>query len=446
MKKISSFIIVLFCVGSAVAQVEFDRPESFLFERKNRLSKQIDSANTDGVETVSTKRKTFALEKEVPYTGYFSVYANGYMNSNAITNSFFKSYFYTYSFIDNDLKQQQVDRLKSSNRLGTDIKGGVYGQYKIKNTRYEAGLGYRNFSATQFSADAFKLVFYGNSMYAGQTASLTPLNSYDMNYQSFYVGARKNLGKKENVTVGARVGFIRGGRLRKVHSKNTSLYTDLNGEFLTVNGKFDIAYTDDSTYSTIPSMHGAGFSTDLFFSVKDGKNELAIEVLDLGFIHWNNLVTYKGDGSYTYSGIEIDNLFNGGDLAFDPISVNSVLSNMGVNKEVKDMTYMLPSTLNIAYYRHLSPKVTLSGGVRQQFVAGYIPRAYFKTAYYIKKDFVIIPTLAYGGFGRADFELGVSKSFSDHLLVSTNLFWFEYLALPSSTSGHGMSLAFSYYF
>lgn len=446
MKKISSFIIGLFCVGSAVAQVEFDRPESFLFERKNRLLKQVDSTADSAIEKVSTKRKNFSLENEVSYKGYFSAYGSGYMNSSAITNSFFKSYFYTYSFIDNDLKQQQVDRLKPSNRIGTDIKIGIYGQYKIKNTRYEAGINYREFSATQFSADAFKLVFYGNSMFAGQTASLKPMNAYVLNYQSFYMGARKNLGKKENVTIGGRIGFVRGGRLQKIRSTNTSLYTDPEGQFLTLNGKFDVAYTDDSTYSNIPSMHGAGLSTDLFFSVKDAKNELVIEVLDLGFIRWNNIVNYSGDGSYTYSGIEMNNLFSGGAFTFDPITLSSVLENMGIKKEQKDMLYMLPSTLNIAYYRHLSPKVTLSGGVRQQFVAGYVPRLYAKAAYYIKKDFVIIPTVAYGGFGRADFELGISKSFSDHFLVSTKLFWFEYLVLPSASSGHGMSLAFSYYF
>ena len=446
MKKLSSLIVVLFCVGSAVAQVELERPESFLFERKNRLLKEIDSTYNEDVETISTKKKVFVLEKKTDYTGYFSMYGNGSINSNAITNSFFKSYFYTNSFIDDNLKQQQVDRLKSSNRIGSDIKVGIYGQYKINKIRYEAGVTYRDLRAIQFSADAFKLLFYGNSMFAGQEASLKPLNSYNLNYQSFYVGAKKNIGKNENITIGARIGFIRGGRLQKVNSKNLSLYTAADGTYLTLNGKFDIAYTDDSTYSNVPPMNGGGLSTDLFFSVKDGRNEWVFEVLDLGFIRWNNLVSYSGDGSYTYSGIEVDNLFNGNGLTFDPVNLSSVLKSMGVKEEVKDITYILPATANVAYYRHISPKVTLSGGVRQQFVAGYVPRVYAKAAYYIKKDFVIIPTLAYGGFGRADFELGISKSFSNHLLVSTNLFWFEYLVMPSTTSGHGMSLAFSYYF
>ena len=445
MKKISSLILAFLCIGSVVAQVEFDRPEAFLFERKNPLRTRIDSLNNEG-DTVATKRKQFSVDQKTDYTGYFSVYGSAFVNSNSITNSFIKAYSYTYSYIDDDLKQQQVDRFKSSNRIGSDSKAGLYGQYKLGNIRVEAGLNYRNFNSAQFSADAFKLVFYGNSMYAGKTASLTPLNMYNLNNQSLYVGVKKNIGKKQNMTLGARVAFIRGGRLQKINSKNLSLYTASDGSYLTLNGKFNIAYTDDSTYATIPPMHGAGVSTDLFYSVRDERNELTVELLDLGFIRWNDVVTYSGDGSYTYSGIAIDNIFTTGSLNINPVNLNTILENMGITKEVKDMTYMLPATLNIAYYRHMNPKLTLSGGVRQQFVAGYVPRVYAKAAYYIKKDFVIVPTLAYGGFGRADVELGISKSFADHIILSTHLQWFEYLAAPAKTSGQGMSLAFSYYF
>jgi len=449
MKKVSSLIIYICSCITLYGQVDFDRPEAFLFERKNRLSKKVDSsfdASGSNVETVSTKHKTYTLEKPMDYQGYFSVYGSGYINSNAITNSFLKSYLYTKSFISDDLKQQQVDRLKKSNSLGADIRVGMYGQYKINNIRIEAGLSYRDFYSSQFSADAFKLIFYGNAMYAGQTASLNPLNMYNVNYQTLYMGAKKTIGKKQHITVGARLGFVRGGRLQKIHSKNLSLYTDSFGSYLTLNGKFDVAYTNDSSYSAVPSMNGAGLSTDYFFSVKGKRGEFAVELLDVGFIHWNNVVTYSGNGSYTYNGFEINNIISNNGISVDPVNLTTFFQSMGLNKTVKDVTYMLPSTLHLAYYRHLTPKITLTGGVRQQFVAGYKPRVYGKLAYYIKKNFVVVPTLAYGGFGRADVELGISKSFSDHLILSTNLFWFEYLMLPDKTSGHGMSLAFSYYF
>lgn len=445
MKKISSLIIFVCSIVSVFGQVDFDRPEAFLFERKNRLLKEVDSTDSDQ-QTVSIKNKTFALDRAADYKSYFSVYGSGYMNSNALTNSFLKAYFYTKSYIDDDLKQQQVDRLKKSNTIGVDIKTGIYGQYTYNKLRIEAGLAYRDFYSSQYSSDAFKLIFYGNAMYAGQTASLDPMNMHNINYQTLYMGIKKTVGKQQNIQLGARLGFVRGGRVQKIRSHNLSLYTDANGGYLKLNGKFDVAYTEDSTYAAVPSMKGGGLTSDYFFSIKKDKSELAIELLDVGFVHWNDVATYSGDGSYTYNGVDVDNIIGGNGIVLDPVNLSTVLESMGLTKTVKDVTYMLPSTLHVSYYRHLSPKITVTGGVRQQFVKGYVPRVYGKFAYYLRKDFVLVPTISYGGFGRADVELGVAKSFSEHLLVSANLMWFEYLVAPSKTSGHGMSVAFSYYF
>ena len=445
MRKISSIVIFICSIASVFGQVDFDRPEAYLFERKNRLLKEVDSTNSDQ-QTVSTKNKTFGVEKEATYKTYFSIYGSGYINSNALTNSFLKSYLYTKSYISDDLKQQQVNRLKKSNCIGADIKIGIYGQHTVNKLRVEAGLSYRDFYSSQFSSDAFKLIFYGNSMYAGQTASLNPMNVNNVNYQTLYLGIKKTVGKKQNIQLGARLGFVRGGRLQKVRSKNLSLYTDTYGGYLTLNGKFDVAYTDDSTYAAVPSMNGAGLTSDYFFSIKGNRSEFAVELLDVGFVRWNNVTTYSGNGSYTYNGIEIDNIIGSNGIVLDPVNLSSFLENMGLHKTIKDVTYMLPSTLHVSYYRHLTPKISVTGGIRQLFVRGYMPRVYGKLTYYVNKKFVLIPMLAYGGFGRADVELGIAKSFSDHLLISTNLFWFEYFAAPSKTSGHGMSLAFSYYF
>lgn len=447
MKKISSIIVFICSAGTLFGQVDFDRPEAFLFERRNRLGKEIVDTTNLSEQTVSTKNKLYSLEKEIEYAGYFSAYGAGYVNSNSLTNAFFKSYSYTKSYIDDDMKQQQVDRFKKSNTVGSDIKVGVYGQYKFNTIRVEAGLMYRDFNSAQFSSDAFKLLFYGNSMYAGQTASLDPMNMHNVNYQTVYMGIKKTVGKKQNIQLGARLGVVRGGRLQKIRSKNASLYTDSAGGYLTLNGKFDVAYTDDTVYARVPQMHGGGLTSDYFFSIKGKRSEFAVELLDVGFIRWNDITTFSGDGSYTYDGVQIDNLIGGGNgIQLDPVSFTTVLENMGVKKNVKDVSYMLPSTLHLSYYRHLSPNVTVTGGVRQQFVRGYMPRIYGKLAYYLTKDFVLIPTLSYGGFGRADVEFGIAKTFSDHVVVSTNLMWFEYLVAPSKTSGHGMSVAFSYYF
>jgi hypothetical protein len=73
--------------------------------------------------------------------------------------------------------------------------------------------------------------------------------------------------------------------------------------------------------------------------------------------------------------------------------------------------------------------------------AAYIPRLYIKMVYYLKKDLIIAPILAYGGFGRGDFELGIIKSVKDKLMISANLFYLEYFLLPKKSSGNGLNLS-----
>ena len=450
MKKLIIIAAILF-VGnvSALAQVEFDRPEAFLFERKNRLvaiSDTIETGKSDRINIGSYKykeKKSFAVTDPIDYKGYCSVYGNADVNSNAITNSFVKSLLYNYSYIDQNLIQQQINRLKSSNRFGADINAGSYGQYRVKNILVEAGLKYRSFYAEQFSRDDFSLIFKGNNY--GQTANLSPLNVTDYTYQALYVGARKTIDKKKRITVGMRVGYIKGGSLQYARSKNMSLYTATDGSYINLNGDFQVAYSNDSTNSSVPRTTGNGMYTDFNFVIKGDKGEFVAELLDLGFIRWNNVSYYSGNGQYQYSG------FNYNPLAANSLSITSVtpvgfFDQMGLNRQTKNVTYMLPTTLHLAYFRHLTPKITVSGGVRQMAVPGYIPRVYGKLAYYIRKDFVIIPTLAYGGFGRADIELGISKTFKEHVIVSVNLFCFEYLVAPNKTSGNGLSFSMSYYF
>jgi len=277
MKKIIAASILLFTgIFSLYAQVEFDRPEAFLFERKNRLIKKVDTIDSrksdrDQSEEYPKKSK-WSYESPIQYKGYFSAYGNAYINSNCITNAFIKSFLYTANFIDDNLKQQQLNRMSSSNVIGADVNIGVYGQYRINNILVEAGLKNRNFYSAQFSKDAFSLIFNGNS--AGQTANLSPLNVTDYTYQAFYVGARKTVDKKKRITVGMRVGVIRGGSLQYVRSKNLSLYTATDGSYINLNGNFQVAYSNDSTNSTAPKQQVAVYIQILILPLKGIKVSL----------------------------------------------------------------------------------------------------------------------------------------------------------------------------
>jgi hypothetical protein len=168
---------------------------------------------------------------------------------------------------------------------------------------------------------------------------------------------------------------------------------------------------------------------------------LSIEVRDLGLIRWNKLGTYQGNSSYRYDGIDVSNVLNFSDTTFLQTRADSIAKNIGISKQNKGNTFFIPATFNISYIYDYSQKLDVAVGVRYIANAGYLPRVYVKGIYNLSKNFIIVPTLAYGGFGRMDFELGAAKSFKSDWIISANAFLFEYLILPTKTSGQGLNLS-----
>jgi hypothetical protein len=128
-------------------------------------------------------------------------------------------------------------------------------------------------------------------------------------------------------------------------------------------------------------------------------------------------------------------------MTFFNLKADSVAKEMGLRKEKKSLTYFIPATLHVNYTYNHSDRLTMVTGVKHMLNAAYIPRLYIKMVYYLKKNLIIVPTLAYGGFGRGDFELGIAKSFKDKLMISANLFYLEYFLLPKKSSGNGFNLS-----
>ena len=103
----------------------------------------------------------------------------------------------------------------------------------------------------------------------------------------------------------------------------------------------------------------------------------------------------------------------------------------------------LPTTVHLNYLYKFSEKLTVAIGIKQMLNVSYKPRLYVKPIYYLNSSLIVAPTIAYGGFGGADLELGLAKKFNNHLLISANIFYIEYILLPKKTSGHGFNVSIS---
>jgi hypothetical protein len=414
MKLFFSFIVILTGLTPVLAQFDIDRNEQYLLAQKNP-----GQGKNDSVKTLINLNGGYNL------------------NSNSINNNFIR--LFRKNFITDENKSENEKRLRSVNRLGLEMNAGLTWMQKGKKFTYVAGLNERRLFNARFSKDFFELLFRGNASYIGKEAKLSPLNITYFNYESLYLGIQKDL-KEKNLMLGGGISLIRGGTFDQAKIKKGTLYTDTASAYLDFNMDYQLAYSGNSG-SAFGSTNGLGLATTFYLSWIKGKGQLNFEVRDLGFITYKNLNVYSGNSTYRYNGYDVNNILQFNDSIFSNFKADSIAKDMGLSKERKNLSYLIPATFHLNYIYHYNDRLSLVGGIKHMINASYIPRFYLKSLYYLKNDLVIIPMIAYGGFGRGDFELGISKSFKDKLMVSVNMFYLEYFLLAKKSSGNGLNLS-----
>jgi hypothetical protein len=160
-------------------------------------------------------------------------------NSNALTNQFI-SKFYTGGYINNDLKNSVLTRVKNNNRLGADVSYGIYTAFKLdslfhkKNLSFFFSLRDRFHVDGQFSKDLFKVGFYGNAQYAGKTADFDGFNFNMIRYQQFQIGIYSS---KYDVAAhwGIGLSFLKGEEYLSILAKKAEMFTSEDGQYIDFN-------------------------------------------------------------------------------------------------------------------------------------------------------------------------------------------------------------------
>ncbi|MBX9850945.1 MAG: hypothetical protein K2X86_04220 [Cytophagaceae bacterium] len=359
-----------------------------------------------------------------------------HLNSNAITNDFVKGLLYA-GFIENERKDQVTAKLRDQNRFGFEFTGGLNYRYKLKEDLFIiAALNQRQMFNAQFTKDAFELAFRGNKQFAGKTADLSDIKINYFDYQSLFIGAQKKI--NSTVTAGGGISFIRAGRFNQLHIDRGSLYTDSAGQYLDFDMKFKLAFSESEKFL---SSNGLGAAVNFNVAIARQNGVLNFEVRDLGVIQWKDLNIYEGDALYRYDGQDIGNVLNFSDSIFSLTKADSIAANLGIKKKKENLTYFIPASLHVNYLFRMTSSLSMVAGVKYYIKANYIPRIYVKSIYYLNNRFMIAPMIAYGGYGKLDFELGAAKSFKDSFIISANVFYLEYLLLPKKSAGHGFNFS-----
>ena len=179
-----------------------------------------------------------------------------------------------------------------------------------------------------------QLFWQGNGQFVGQEVNFGP-EQQSSAYNEFGLGVALDLGK---LSIGGRAKFLSGigdvSTDREQASLHTSddiyqlrLQTDYNINTSTFAptflfdslGTVGVEYSFDDILSfndIFTSNTGYAFDLGLTYQLTE-KLELAVSVIDLGQITWNDKVTqYRSTGSFEYDGLDISNIFQDDELDF----------------------------------------------------------------------------------------------------------------------------------
>ncbi len=225
---------------------------------------------------------------------HFGITGDYDFNSNALTNSLLAK-FYLGGYIDTDLKNSVLNRLKNENRLGGNIDYGAYASVKMKSFLGSKFISLffsardRTHLDAQFSKDLYTVGFYGNSQYAGKTADFNNFNLNLIHYQQLQIGIfSTKLDSAAHWGIG--ISFLKGQQYLSVAAKKAELFTSSDGQYIDFNTQLSAAQSDPA-HTGIGALNGYGSSLDIYFEApfqtRFGNSKFRVSVSDIGFIRFN---------------------------------------------------------------------------------------------------------------------------------------------------------------
>ncbi len=357
--------------------------------------------------------------------------------STGITNQFFNKYLYS-NFFDSTTKEAVLSKLGDKNRLGAHTEQYLFYTWKKKNsenTGFYTMLKNRRHYASAFTNDAFGVLFFGNSRYAGQKAVFDGSGYYRNIYQTLQAGMYTKAGK--NLTIGGGIGFARGSGFMDFNINKGSLYTSQIGDSIALHADADAQYTNLKMSGNQAIGFGALAS---FFAVYnlDERSFIQISANDVGFLHVNKFShTYQTNQQIIYKGYEINsynNTFNNGDNRLLPQKLYDQVDSAVTDNE---FTVALPAQIHLQYKQYLGKKTAALLGAEYFVSAKHIP------AFHINISQEIAPWLALRGgvnllgYSKVGFNVNASATIAKSWFLNLGSDHIEGFFTQENTFGQG---------
>lgn len=376
-------------------------------------------------------------------SAFVELAGSGDMRSNAINVHMMDKFLFGGKIEDGPI-DNAVGELQSSNRAGFSTRLGV-SYYNFADTLLGSphwGL-YLNaedvsMGIAGFSEDLFRVVFRGNTGFRGERAIFDQGRAEYLRYQHMGIGFFH-----KKTFSGVTVGFINGQDYFLSELDRASLFTSADGDSLALDYQTNIWQSDTSSRVFL-SGSGAGAALAMQWNLPfaGGGGYLMMDVRDLGFIRFSDqTVHYRADSMFTYTGVDISDVFDSDDVLSAPTFQDS----LSYTSEKLSRIVWLPARIRLAMIRELGFRdfyeIAVTAITREEFVPE-IMLAY----YFLPSDrWVLGASARYGGFGG--FRAGLQAEY-----VNRSGFYFrcglEDLAgmFYSEAKGRGLQLAISKFF
>ncbi len=386
----------------------------------------------------------FAYEFEDSPDMHIGIIGDYDINSNAITNAFTKK-FYTGGYINQELKNSVLSRVKNNNRIGGNINTGIYYAFKLnpldqknKISLFFSVRDRAHFDAA-FSKDLFKVGFYGNAQYAGTTANLSNFNVNLIRYQQIQAGVfSAKLDSAARWGIG--ISFLKGEQYLSVLAKKAELFTSADGQYIDLNTELS-AVRSDTANKGIGAFNGYGASFDLYFEApfqtRFGKSKINVSVSDLGAIRFNKqTITVDQDSLLHFSGFQIHSIYDLQDSTFGERSKDSIKNSIAPSKK-QAYSVTLPSVFNLMFETRFNRYFLLTEGIRYVFNGNYKLLLFLKGDIKLGSKIILSPTFAYGGYGTFNYGLGISAKLFKNIVIRAGSNNIEGFISQKNTGGQG---------
>lgn len=364
--------------------------------------------------------------------------------SNAIKNDMMNKLIWG-GYINTEMKDASDKKLRGQNNFGINLNYGTTAFLK-GNQKFDYIIGFKNQEVlnASFNSDFYRLMFYGNKRFLGDTADISHISVNALRFQEVKFGAIYY--RVDSVAkIGCSISFLKGEQLFYFKTgPNTYLYTSADASQIKMNSNFDLALSDTSNKNLF-SFNGIGANADIFFETpyksKVGKKSvLIVNANNIGFIHWQNKsVQYNSDSVITFSGYKVDNILDLKDSTLNRINQDTILQNL-VSSRKKNFNINIPTNLvliNKIYFGKMN--FALNTGFRYIFNANYKPYFFAEPEYRYKK-FLFVGHIGYGGYMRLNYGINVTYN-SKHFFMKIGSNSLQGFVTPKTAYGQGVFIS-----